>query len=65
MGPTFYDSNPDPTIGNVVNRLGEGCQPGDSPCYFLVRSSLNWMFWIGRFFDCSPSFSVTRLQQPC
>lgn len=33
MGPTLYDSNPQK--GNLVNRLGQECQPEEEPCSFL------------------------------
>lgn len=39
MGPTLYNSSPKKR--NVVNRLGDECQPEDSPCYFLHSDMLH------------------------
>eukprot|EP00568_Trieres_chinensis_P005164 CAMPEP_0183300414 /NCGR_PEP_ID=MMETSP0160_2-20130417/6849_1 /TAXON_ID=2839 ORGANISM="Odontella Sinensis, Strain Grunow 1884" /NCGR_SAMPLE_ID=MMETSP0160_2 /ASSEMBLY_ACC=CAM_ASM_000250 /LENGTH=986 /DNA_ID=CAMNT_0025462829 /DNA_START=130 /DNA_END=3090 /DNA_ORIENTATION=- len=38
MGPTLYNS--DPNGGNLVNRVGDECRPGE-PCFFLHADMLH------------------------
>ena len=41
MGPTLYDTDPDPVKRNLVNRLGEPCDSAAEPCYFLHADMLH------------------------
>mmetsp|Transcript_26644 Transcript_26644/g.59196 ORF Transcript_26644/g.59196 Transcript_26644/m.59196 type:complete len:1094 (-) Transcript_26644:98-3379(-) len=40
MGPTLYDTDPDPAKGNLVNRLGEPCNSAEQ-CTFLHADMLH------------------------
>jgi len=41
MGPTLYDTDPDPAKRNLVNRLGEPCNSSAEECYFLHADMLH------------------------
>ena len=41
MGPTLYDTDPDPAKRNVVNRLGDACNSTAEECYLLHADMLH------------------------